>query len=88
MKSEKGFPRSKKIYIRVFDLGYSMTQVDEENNYQAEDFSITNAEWIFEIDLPEKFYNYVKRHIYKIKRIKSLYFFIEIVYNIYIYKGV
>ena len=34
-----------------------MTQVDEENNYQAEDFSITNAEWIFEIDLPEKFYN-------------------------------
>ena len=61
MSSSKGFPRSKKIYIRVFDLGYSMTQVDTENNThkmsQAEDFTITNSEWIFEIDLPEKFYD-------------------------------
>lgn len=60
MGSNKGFPKSKKIYIRVFDLGYSMIDLGEENNKlrieQAEDFSLSNAEWIFEINVPEKFY--------------------------------
>ncbi len=60
MDSSKGFPKSKKIYIRIFDLGYSMVETSKENDknkiQQAEDFSISNAEWIFEIDLPEKFY--------------------------------
>lgn len=56
MNSTKGFPRSKKLYIRVFDLGYSMVELGQRKIEQAEDFSISDAEWIFEIDVPEKFY--------------------------------
>ena len=59
-KSE-GFPRSKKIYIRIFDLGFSMVDLQKENKdikiKQAEDFTLSNLEWIFEIEVPEKFYN-------------------------------
>ena len=58
MKSSKGFPKSKKLYIRVFDLGYFMTNIDRSNpkNNVAESFTISNAEWHFEIDVPDKFY--------------------------------
>lgn len=60
MSSTKGFPKSKKIYIRVFDLGYSMVQLEEDNSQRkvgdAEDFSLSKAEWIFELNVPEKFY--------------------------------
>lgn len=58
MGSTKGFPRSKKLYIRVFDLGYSMVEFDKENRKikDAEDFSLSQAEWIFEIQVPDKFY--------------------------------
>ena len=60
-RSSKGFPKSKKIYIRIFDLGYSMTNLDvtgDKPKYDVlEDFSASDAEWIFEIDVPEKFYN-------------------------------
>lgn len=55
MGSTKGFPRSKKIYIRIFDLGYDMMNFSEKN-VTFEDFDISNAEWIFEIEVPEKFY--------------------------------
>ena len=55
--TSKEFPRSKKIFIRLFDLGYSMTQVSEENMINAEDFSLSNSEWLFELNVPEKFYN-------------------------------
>lgn len=57
--SNKNFPKSKKIYIRIFDLGYPMIEFDS-NTHQAinmEDFKLSNAEWVFEIDIPEKFYN-------------------------------
>ena len=60
MSSTKGFPKSKKLYIRIFDLGYSMTDFKQENDMykleESEDFSLSNAEWIFEIKIPEKFY--------------------------------
>ena len=58
MKSSTGFPKSKKLYIRVFDLGYFMTNIDRSNpkNNVAESFTISNAEWHFEIDVPDKFY--------------------------------
>ena len=38
------FPRSKKIYIRLFDLGYTMFEAKT-----TEDFPISQSEWIFEI---------------------------------------
>ena len=58
MKSSKGFPKSKKLYIRVFDLGYFMANIDRNNpkNNVTESFTISNAEWHFEIDVPDKFY--------------------------------
>lgn len=56
-RAQDKFPRSKKIYIRVFDLGYSMLEFDENKKpIGAEDFKLSNSEWFFEIDVPEKFY--------------------------------
>ncbi len=59
MDSAEGFPKSKKIYIRIFDLGFTM--IDIENNggiEEYEDFCLSgNSEWIFEIDIPERMYN-------------------------------
>lgn len=54
--SIKGFPKSKKIYIRIFNLGYNMTRQDDKGKYIFETFDISDAEWIFEIDIPEKIY--------------------------------
>ncbi len=60
IETTKSFPKSKKIYIRLFDLGYTMIQVKEENGVKkigtTEDFKLSNTEWLFEIDVPEKFY--------------------------------
>lgn len=53
MNSTEGFPKSEKIYIRVFDLSYYM--VDMESKLK-EDFVLSEAEWNFEIDVPAKFY--------------------------------
>ena len=65
MGSNKGFPKSKKLYIRVFDLGYYMSDVDDTGLREniTEDFVISNAEWIFEIDVPEKFYERQTTHL-------------------------
>ncbi len=53
------FPRSRKIYIKLFDLGYTMFDLEnsnkENNEITVEDFQISKAEWLFEIDVPEKF---------------------------------
>lgn len=58
MSSNKGFPKSKKLYIRIFDIGYSSIEVDAENKKVTpkEEVSLTDVEWDFEIDVPEKFY--------------------------------
>ncbi len=57
MGSSKGFPKSKKIYIRVFDLGYYMANIKTNGEpNEVEDFQISDAEWIFEINVPDKFY--------------------------------
>lgn len=53
LRARDSFPRSKKLYIRVFDLGYMM--LDSETR-TAEDFQVSEAEWIFEIEVPDKFY--------------------------------
>lgn len=54
LNTTSSFPKSKRIYIRIFDLGYNM--IDKTNNY-AENFQISDSEWIFEINIPDKFYN-------------------------------
>lgn len=58
MTSSVGFPKSKKLYIRIFDIGYVMRDVDMETRKinAEEDFVISNADWKLEIEVPEKFY--------------------------------
>ncbi len=53
--TNKTFPRSKKIYIRIFDLGYYMYD-EVEKEPRTETFYLSDAEWIFEIDVPDKFF--------------------------------
>lgn len=55
------FPQSKKIYIQIFDLGYDMYDMSSINEKKhtidtKESFDLTDAKWLFEIDVPEKFY--------------------------------
>lgn len=52
-KSINGFPESKKLFVRVFQLGYtSYNRTPPSVEYKA----ISDNEWQFEINLPEKFY--------------------------------
>ena len=54
LKSLKGFPKSKKLYLRILNLGYSMINMEEK---KIEEFNISKENWIFEVDIPERFYN-------------------------------
>ena len=62
MQSFEGFPKSQKIYVRIFNIGYSLANYEHsENNtileiVESEDFKLYNSEWQFEINVPEKFY--------------------------------
>ena len=53
MNGKDKFPQSKKLYVRVFDLGF-YTYTNEERIDL--DFKVSDLEWIFELDIPEKFY--------------------------------
>lgn len=57
----RNFPKSKKIYIRITDLGFTMKEFEYVDNrpkkVAEEEFLISSSEWIFEIELPEKFYD-------------------------------
>ncbi|MBO5478896.1 MAG: hypothetical protein J6A04_04210 [Clostridia bacterium] len=58
MTSDMRFPKSKKLYVRIFDIGYETYEFDNENHKikNSEEFCLSNSEWQFEIDVPEKFY--------------------------------
>ena len=58
MTSNKGFPKSKKLYIRIFDIGYDLMELNEEKTQMlsAQNVNITNDEWIIELNIPEEFY--------------------------------
>lgn len=58
MTSGKGFPKSRKIYIRIFDVGYSLYNFDEVNRKMlaVENVTLSDAEWILEVEVPEEFY--------------------------------
>ncbi len=63
LQSFEGFPRSKKIYVRIFNIGYSLANYEKTSNstilevVESEDFKLYDGEWQFEINVPEKFYN-------------------------------
>lgn len=56
MTSSIGFPKSKKIYIRIFDVGYFLYSREGSKLLSAEDVTISDAEWILEVEVPETFY--------------------------------
>ena len=59
LEAIKEFPKSKKIYIRVFDLGFTMIDFEEGGKpNDIEEFNLSgDNEWIFEIEVPEQMYN-------------------------------
>ena len=60
IRAKDKFPQSKKLYIKVFDPGFSMVELENKNDKlsieNAEDFKLSEAKWNFEIDVPDKFY--------------------------------
>lgn len=63
LQSFEDFPRSKKIYVRIFNIGYSLANYEKALNstvlevVESEDFKLYNSEWQFEVNVPEKFYD-------------------------------
>lgn len=53
--SIEGFPKSRKIYIRIFNVAYS-TWEDNDENLIYKDIPLSGSEWQFEINVPQKFY--------------------------------
>lgn len=57
IRAKDKFPQSKKLYIRIFDPGFTMIEEnDRETLESTEDFKLSNAKWNFEIEVPDKFY--------------------------------
>ncbi len=58
MKTPRDFPKSKKLFIRIFNVGYTMYEYDEENPEMSleQKFKITDAEWKLEVEVPNDFY--------------------------------
>ncbi len=60
LRAKDKFPQSKTIYIKIFDPGFTMNNIENDNNEliikDSEDFKLSEAKWNFEIEVPEKFY--------------------------------
>lgn len=58
MTTPVSFPRSKKLFIRIFNIGYTMFEYNEENPKESlsEQFPLTDAEWKLEVEVPDSFY--------------------------------
>lgn len=60
MKTPKAFPRSKKLYIRIFNIGYTMSEYEPQGEQMIltmeEKFKLTEAEWKLEVEVPKDFY--------------------------------
>ena len=52
--AEDKFPLSQKIYIKIFDLGYTSFSTDENGNHHISNVNTSNAKWLFELDVPEE----------------------------------
>ena len=48
------FPQSKKLYIKLFDLGYYNANKDENGKITAQNFNLSDAKWLFELDIPDE----------------------------------
>jgi len=61
LTSSTGFPKSRKLYIRVFNIFNMLIETGKDENgrnkiVDIEKLQISDNEWIIEIDVPEKFY--------------------------------
>lgn len=61
MQTPREFPKSKKLFIRIFNIGYCLSQYEEQEDgiiqlALEEKFKITEAEWNLEVEVPEDFY--------------------------------
>lgn len=60
MQTPREFPKSKKLYIRIFNIGYTMAEYEKKkDSYEMtieEKFKLTQAEWKLEVQVPESFY--------------------------------
>ena len=54
MEAKEKYPQSKKLYIKIFDLGYFTADKDENGEMSAENFNLSDAKWLFEFDVPEE----------------------------------
>ena len=53
-EAKNKYPQSKKIYLKIFDLGY-FNQIENENGEMtAENVDLSDAKWLFEFDIPEE----------------------------------
>lgn len=60
--AKQKIPESKKLYIRIFNIGYTLADFSYTGNTgleikDAEDFELSDSEWQFEIEIPDRFYN-------------------------------
>lgn len=60
MKTPRAFPKSRKLYIRIFNIGYTMSEYEQQEDKMIltmeEKFKLTEAEWNLEVEVPEDFY--------------------------------
>lgn len=60
MQTPREFPKSKKLFIRIFNIGYIMEEYEQQEEGMVlameEKFKITDAEWKLEVEVPEDFY--------------------------------
>lgn len=54
MEAKERYPQSKRIYIKIFDLGYYVANKDENGEMNAQNFNLSDAKWLFEFDVPEE----------------------------------
>ena len=54
IEAKDKFPESKKIYIKILDLGYSNFKQNENKEFSSENVDLSKAKWQFEFDIPEK----------------------------------
>lgn len=60
MQTPREFPKSKKLFIRIFNIGYCLSEYEQQEEGMVlameEKFKITETEWKLEVDVPEDFY--------------------------------
>lgn len=54
--SSEKYPKVKKLYINIYDIGYNENTTDKYNSL------FNDVNWSFEIDIPDQFYNRTSLH--------------------------